>query len=434
MQAAATRAATIAAAALAAGLLALPTAASGGHFPAACAPSSHDPAFRDFHKSDAWRYSSAYRFPFFGWTQHGRARLIWRPVGGFPGARHSYPAPNLPSCRVGRFGTEDRATRKGGRHFKSLLPVDGQTVYALRDTFDRPVATLTFHQSSPISGRPSRWGWYVDGRWAGHGASRAFEAQSEACKLVAEPTGDAGRWAWVRDPRYVMIAFNPTLGRHSRRFTSRQAVRRRLRAFVDRRAVPPRQLDVASRYDFGCGASALPVRVGEGKLPAVFFRSGVTRSGKRIRDYYFGEATQVLNHRPNGKHLYNHYPLRHYNPRPQFNHATYAMASTTGIAAGGMVRGVVRSTIDRFTLLDEMRYCDPNYSLRRMRLRRGGKKIKRSKYLVRATYSSRNRPAARWVFGRIDPDPATLTPEQLAAARNSASQQLFAWMPRRCGR
>lgn len=415
-----------------AALLGAADARGTGYFPTACQPQSDNPAFRSFHTSDAWRHSSAYRFPFLGWTAHGLGRVIWRPVGGWPGAKHRYPAPNLPSCRVGARGTEDRATRKGGKHFRTLLPVDGQMVYAFKDSFDRPVASLAFHAVSPIPGRPSRWGWYVDGRWAGHGASRAFEAQSEACKLVAEPTPDGGGWSWVRDPRYVMVAFNPTLGRHSRRFTPKNAVRRRLRAFVDRRAVPARQLEVAERFDFGCGASELSPRAAPRTLRSVVFHSGVTRDGRRIRDYYFGEATQVLGSQPNGKHLYNHFPLRHYNPRPQFNHSTYAMASTTGVASGGMVRGVVRTGHDRFTQLDEMRYCDPNYTLRWMRLRRGHKRFKRSRFLVGATYSRNNRPAVSWEFGRIDPDPATLSAEQQAASANASSVRLFAWMPRHC--
>lgn len=408
-----------------------------GRFPSACKPGSTDRAFRSFARQDAWRFTSAYRFPFFGRVRRGRSRVIWRPVGGWSGAKHRYPAPNLPSCRVGRFGTEDRATRKAGKHFRMLLPLDGQRVYELKDTFDRPVATLAFYKQSPIAGRPSRWGWFVNGRWAGHGASRAIEAQSAACKLVAEPVPGAlpgePAFRWARDPRYVMIAFNPSLGRHSKRFTPKRAIRRRVRAFVDRRAVPLRQRRAAERFDFGCGASSLPTRVGPRTLRGVFFRSGVVERGRRIRDYYFGEATQVLHRRPTKRHLYNHYPLRHYNPRPQFNHAMYAMASTTGVAAGGMVRGIVRSGVDRLTLLDEMRYCDPNYTLGGMKLKRGKKRIKRSRFLVRATYSSRNRPAVRWVYGRVDPDPRTLTPEQLVALRNPQSLRMTAWLPRRCG-
>lgn len=410
------------------GLLALaPTADAGRFYPESCKRHSSDLAIRSNPPRDAWRYTRAYPYPFPGWTPHGRGRIIWRRVAGTKKKKH-YPAPNLPSCRVGRFGTEDRATRKSGKHFKMLLPVEGQLRYELKDTFDRRVATIAFHANSPISGRPSKWGWYVNGHWAGHSAKRAFEAQGEACKLVAEN----GRW--VRDPRYMMVAFNPSLGSPGHRTRPRRTMHLRVRAFIDRRAVPERLRDHAERFDFGCGATELEKRKRDRRLGVVRFRSGVTHGAGRLRGYYFGEATQLLYEQPRGKHLYNHYPLRNYNTRPQFHYATYAMINSTGVAAGGMVRGIVRSRRDRFARFDEMRYCDPNYTLRPIKLKRGRHKLKRSRFFLPVTYRHRNRPAVRWVYGRIDPDPATLTSEQALAAKNPLSEQLFAWMPIRCRR
>lgn len=404
-----------------------------GHFPAACNPNSEIPGFRSFESSDAWRFSRAYRFPFSGWTPDGRGSVLWRPVAGVKPAKQYYPAPNLPSCRVGRFGTEDRATRKSGRHFMMLEPIDGGTSYDFRDSFDRHVATLTWSRTPPVAFHPSKWGWFFNGNWAGHGARRAFEIQGSACKLKAEALAGGG-YRWVRDPDYVMVAFNPSLGLTHRAYAPRDTRRMRMRAFVDRRALPPGLLAEAETYDFGCGASNLPERTHGRPIAPVFFHSRFSKNLRDMQGYYFGEANQPLFVQPGGRHYFNHFPLKNYNSRPNLFHSVYAMASTTGIAAGGMVRALVRAHADRFALYDEMSYCDPNYTLRNMRLRRGHKRFKLSRFFPRANYSRFNRPAVRWRFGRIEPSKKTLTPEQAAAADNPASEQLFAWLPFRCDR
>jgi hypothetical protein len=110
------------------------------------------------------------------------------------------------------------------------------------------------------------------------------------------------------------------------------------------------------------------------------------------------------------------------------------MANTTAVAGGGIVRGIVQSTRDRFSLYDEMRYCDPNYTLRFMKLKKGKKLYPKSLYFRPYTYSALNKQSVRWVFGRIEPDPQTLTAEQAIARNNPASQRLFAWFPIYCDR
>lgn len=412
-----------------------------GYYPDACNPVSTDPAVRSFPPGDAWRFSRAYAFPFNGWTPHGRAPVTWKAIPGATKGRTAYPKPNLPSCRVGRFGTEDRATNKGGRFFPMLEPVDGQTTYVLRDTFDRPVAKLSWFATPPVKYHPSKWGWFVNGSWAGHDAARAFEIQSNACKLIAAPvttTGADGQpvteYHWVRDPNYVTIAFNPALRSPGKGYAPRSTFRLRVRAFIDRRAVPPEDLAYADRYDFGCGETPLQSMLRKQTYRAVSFASGYGPHKRDMYGYYFGELPTRFGMRPGEAPVSNHHPLNNYNPRPQFHNASYAMINTTGVAAGGMVRGIVRSGVDRFTMFDEMRYCDPNYTLRNMRLRRGKRKIKKSHFFARSTFSRRNRPAVRWVFGRIDPAPLTLTAEQAAADHNPASQRLFAWLPLRCDR
>jgi hypothetical protein len=403
-----------------------------GHHPSACNGVSADPAIRSFDSRDAWRYASAWAFPFNGFTPHGRGRVIWQPIRGATKGRTAYPKPNLPTCRVGRRGTEDRGVHKGGRYFAMLQPIDGQTVYPLTDSFDRPVATLSWSATSPPGYKRSEWGWFVNGRWAGHDARRAFEVQSYACKLVAAPVSTT--YQWVRDPGQVMIAFNPALGSPGRGAAPRSTVKLRLRAFVDSRAVPQRELAYAAKYDFGCGASTLtPLRKDE-KFTLPQFNSRYGRHRRYMRDYYFGELASRFGMLPGQAPVSNHHPLDTYNPRSHFHHAAYAMMSSTAVAGGGTVRGIARSGVDRFRLFDEMRYCDPNYTLRSVRLQRGRRKMKLSRFFAPATFSRRNRPAVRWVFGRIDPGPSTLNAAQREASENPASQRLYAWLPVRCKR
>jgi hypothetical protein len=401
-------------------------------FPASCSALPDAPSFRRIPPGDAWRRSSTYDFPFRGWTDRGPGTILWKPIASSALRRAKYPAPNLPSCRVGRFGTEDRGTTKAGRHFAMLEPLDGVRSYQLRDTFDRPVAQLQYFADPPVKYHPSKWGWFIDGVWAGHDAARAFELQGRGCKLVAGQT--ATGWRWVRDSASVIVAFNPGLGSPGRGYAPRNTRALRVRAFVDRRAIPPALLAAADGYDFGCGS---PVR-GQWQPPRTLeqyvFDSRFGPNRSFLSGYYFGEGATALDLLPGEARLYNNYPLSNYNPRPQFNHAAYVMAATTGVAGGGMVRGVVRATRDQLALHDEMRYCDPNYTLRHAQITKGKKHYRKSLYWAPATYSRENRPAVRWVFGRIDPDPATLTPEQQAAAAGPVGERLFGWLPIYCDR
>lgn len=412
-----------------------------GYFPYSCSRPKTHAAERTLQKGDSWRFSKPYEFPFYGFTTRGMSTVIWGFIRNSKVRKAPYPSPNLPACRVGRFGTEDRAAHKAGRYFEMLEPIDGQYNFEFKDTFDRHIASLSWKEESPVSYHPSRWGWYINGKWAGHDASRAFEVQSKACKLMTVPvagTDAAGQpitnYQWVRDPRYVMVSFAPNLGSPGRGAAPKGVKNLRVRAFLDRRAIPPTLLSIADGYDQGCGESALSPRLDEQTLKAFFFNSGIGPNNSYLRGYYFGEGKTTIQTLPGESKLYNTYPLNVYNPRPHYNDATYAMANTTGVAGGGIVRGIVQSTRDRFSLYDEMRYCDPNYTLRYMKLRKGKKLYAKSLYFRPYTYSAQNKKSVRWVFGRVEPDPLTLTAEQAIARNHPASQRLFGWFPIYCDR
>lgn len=409
-------------------------------FAATCNPAAQSEAVPGFNTLDAWRETKAYKFPFYGWTSAGLNTITWKYITGSSVRKARYPTPNLPSCRIGKYGTEDRTSRKSSRFFESLEPIDGATTYELKDTYDRPVATIVWSEDPPVKYHPSKWGWFINGKWAGHDATRAFEVQGNACKLVATTTTTVVNGVplttrqWVRDPNYVMIAFNPSLGSPGKGYAPRHTSSLRIRAFVDRRAVPIALMNAANKYDFGCGSTTVPARLEKQTLKQFMFESGFGPNREYMKGYYFGEGANTLAVLPGEARLYNNMPYSNYNPRPQFNHATYAMINSTAVSGGGMVRGIVRSTVDRFTLFDEMRYCDPNYTLRNVQIRRFKKHYKKSLYYAPESYSVRNRPAVRWVYGRLDPNPSTLTAEQALATQNPASVKLFAWMPIYCDR
>lgn len=380
---------------------------------------------------DIWASAAPYRFPFNGYTPKGRAPVIWRKIKNSNVRRGLYPAPNLPSCRLGRRGGEDRMTRKASQFTSSLMPIEGLRNYVMKDSFDRPVAEITWVDQSPNPRRPQQYGWYIDGKWAGHGATRAFEIQGEGCKLRVDPATRS----WVRDRGYVMIAFNPALGSPDRRYRPRKTAQLRIRAFVDKRALPPWAMLFIQGGDFGCGepVGEAPV-VGPQPLADPNFQSGYGPQRQYMTDQYFGEAAMQPNLLEGERKEHNNMPLDAYNARPQFAHAMYANVNTTGVAGGGMVRAIVRAGADSFTLHDELTYCDPNYTLKHMLLRRNGQRVSKWQYFEFATFSERNNPSVRWVYGQITPGAATLTPEGLDAAANPANQALYAWVPLRCDR
>jgi hypothetical protein len=405
-----------------------------------CNPVSTDPAVPSFHEGDAWRSSSAYKFPFYGWTARGMNTVIWQQITKQTIRKAPYPSPNLPSCRVGRFGTEDRSSRKNGPFIGMLEPINGSQTYEFRDTYDRHVATLQWLEDPPVKYHPSKWGWFIDDKWAGHDATRAFEVQGRACKLTAQTTTEVVDGAtvtvnkWVRDPNFIMVSFNPTLGSPGNGATPRSSTTLRVRAFIDRAAIPPALLANADAHDFGCGSTALPQWQAPHTLNEFNFPSSYGPNKAYLRNYYFGESPTKVNLLPGESPQDNLIPYSNYTPRPWYNHATYAMINSTAVSGGGMVRGIVRSTVDTLALYDEMRYCDPNYTLRNMQLVRNKKHYKKSAYFAPATFSAQNRPGMRWVYGRIDPNPSTLTPEQALATQNPLSVKLFAWMPIYCDR
>lgn len=409
-------------------------------FAAQCAKPALSLAVPALRQDDVWRHSTAYGFPFYGYTPRGRNTVIWRKFGN--GVRHThYPAPNLPSCRVARRGTEDRTSRKAGRFFMTLQPVDGVRSYPVSDSFGRPMTTIHWEDVSQIKRHPERWGWYVGAKWAGRDAERAFELQGDACRLTpvpvttlaGEPPVPVTTYRWMRDPNFTMIAFNPALGSPGGKSRPGRTAALRVRGFIDRRALPAWADAIARAYDFGCGSSPLAPIIAPQALGNHAFKSGYGPGRAYMIGQYFGESATQLTLLPGEKQVHNNMPYNAYNPKPQFGDATYASIATTGVAGGGMVRGVVRAGVDQFTLLDEMRYCDPNYTLRNMRLKRFGRKVSKWTYFELADVSRNNRPTVRWTFGEIRP-PNEADPIVVSANADPLSVRLYAWMPLQCDR
>ncbi|HEV7918312.1 MAG TPA: hypothetical protein VGO97_01940 [Solirubrobacterales bacterium] len=408
-----------------------------------CAARPGDRARPAVRPTDIWASSAPYRFPFNGFTPRGRGTVLWKKLVSHSMRRTHYPAPNMPSCRLGRRGGEDRMTRKSGQFTSTLQPIDGARNYDLRDSFGRQVGTLQWLDDSPQRRRPERYGWYLNGKWAGHGATRAFEIQGEACKLrvdtvtslVGAPPTPVTTRAWVRDRGFAMVAFNPALGSADRKNRPRRVSDLKIRAFVDKRAIPSWAFPRMTGGDFGCGTQvgAEPI-VGPQPLSYVNFRSGYGPSRQYMIGQYFGESATQLKLMAGEKRVHNNMPYDVYNARPAFNGAMYAMINTTGVAGGGMVRALVRGGSDQFTLYDEMTYCDPNFTLKNMLLKRNGARVSKWNYFELANFSSRNQPVVRWVYGAITPGPETLAPEQAEALQNPASQRIFAWIPLPCDR
>ncbi len=138
----------------------------------------------DFAEGRPWRFLSR-RIPV---LRLERARHDYRDLGLQQEQElrtAPYPDPTS-ACRVGRFGTEDRAAHKGGSYFD--MSTDRPSVQLrVQGHIDRHIASLTWSEEPPVFVPPFAWGWYIDGKWAGHDATRAFEVQSKACKLMTVP-------------------------------------------------------------------------------------------------------------------------------------------------------------------------------------------------------------------------------------------------------
>ncbi|MFY9487520.1 MAG: hypothetical protein WAP35_02325 [Solirubrobacterales bacterium] len=393
-------------------------------------------------QSDVWRSSSAYSFPFNGYTPTGKGKILWKKIKYNALRRTHYPAPNLPSCRIGVRGAEDRTSRKVARYVERLNPINGERAYILRDSFDRPVAVLRWEPKSLIKRYPERFGWHVDGKWAGHHARRAFEIQGEACKLriqtdivmVGTPPAPVPVRRWVRDRAYAMIAFNPALGSPGGKTRPRKTSDLRIRAFVDKRAIPWGMGKAVSSTDFGCGTAPIPPMLTGQPLGNPVFKSGYGPGRAHMIGQYFGESASPAELLPGENKIHNNMPYNAYNAKPQFYNAVYAMHNTTGIAGGGMVRGIARAETDEFILHDEMSYCDPNYTLRHMLLKRNGRRVSKWSYFELANFSAGNTPTVRWVYGELRPALSTLSGEGIEASANPASQKFYAWMPVNCDR
>lgn len=414
--------------------------AKPGPYADKCTRQSVGAAFPGLRQLDVWRDTRAYSFPFNGFTPRGQNPVLWRKFGEGQRRTH-YPAPNLPSCRIARRGTEDRTTRKAGRFLPTLQVVDGTRSYPITDSFGRVMTTIHWEDESLVKRRPERWGWYVGDKWAGHDATRAFEVQGDACRitpiavttLVGDPATPVTTHRWMRDPNFTMIAFNPALGSPGGKSKPGKTVALRVRGFIDRRALPSWLDAIARAYDFGCGASPLAPMLAPQALAIPQIKSGYGPNRSYMVGQYFGESATQLVLQPGERQVHNNMPYNAYSPKPQFGNTAYASVATTGIAGGGMVRGVVRSGLDQLTLLDEMRYCDPNFTLRNMRLKRYGRKVSKWNYFELADFARENKPTVRWVYGEMRP-PDGADPAVASANADPLSVRLYGWIPVNCDR
>lgn len=415
--------------------------------PETCAVGQSAPFQPVVHKEDVWAKNSSYKFPFYGWSAYHakrrtpvRSTVLWKRISNGSGRKAYYPAPNMPSCRTGRRGIEDRSSFKALTYTGTLYALDGVTrSFVLKDSFDRFVATLDYRTRSPIKRLPSRYGWYINDKWAGHDAEKMFEIQGKACKLspvpVTDPvTGAIVRYVWVRDPTQMMIAINPALGSPNGNSRPYNLAGLKIRAFIPIEAIPGGLRYLANRYDFGCGADGgLPPLLPPQPTMAFNIKSGT--ADNYMQNQYFGEgAVQGEALLPGEKKIYNNMPYSNYNFDPQLGNTMYLANNTTGVASGGMVRALIRGGIDQFSLIDEMTYCDPNYTLKNMRIFSRGNRVSKAIYFPQRSYDPRNKPGVRWVYGEVTPDPATLSPEGQIAATQADSMKIFGWLPIYCDR
>ena len=289
------------------------------------------------------------------WTNGNRAYPY--PYGGIP-----Y---NLPEARHAGRGTRDLGTDAWARRGRRLSmrralndlegnPArDGRAVWRLVDSFGRALAILEQHSN--------RW----DVNDASTGRLIYSDRRRDVDQIQVQGRGCMATAALER--RHALIAFQandpPEEGD--------TVVPFRLRAFVDRRALPlrnrRRQLvrGVVDSYDVGCGGSPLD-----------------TTSVRAVSDPDF-ESTQRFVGEDGIRRTY-----ATYNAKPIYRGAIYVLANTPGVHGGGIVRAVIR-TGDRFAVVDGFDYCDPNVP--------------------------EGEPArVRWSYGRV------------------AGTRIWGWLPERC--
>jgi hypothetical protein len=288
------------------------------------------------------------------------------------GARpYPYPfrgrANNLPDCRQGRAGTQDLgrdAWIQRGRRLNMRRSLDflegnpdenGREYWPLVDSLGRRLAILERHSN----------------RWDLHdpdtGRTIYSDSSRDSDQLLVQGRGGMRTEALMR--AHALIAFRANDRRRLPRGAS--IVPFQLRAFISRRALPPRNRrgqairSAVGRYDVGTGGSTL--------RPA---------GSDRLRDPGFAAVDRFVGE----DGLRRTYAT--YNAKAPFGGAIYLLVNTPGVHGGGIVRGVVRVG-DSFERADGFDYCDPNVP-------------------------SGSPAIARWSYGRL------------------SGTRLWGWIPARC--
>ena len=298
--------------------------------------------------------------------RNGHIHTDW-PQAGTP-----YPYPfsdasfGLPDSRTGRAGVLDAGTQalaRAGRRINMRLTLDtlernpeegGRRRWTLVDSLGRELAVIEQHrdrwelsepQDGPVIYRDMR-------RSRGH-----LLVQGRGCMVDDQ-----------LEERHALVAFNA--GDRSTIPPGASIIPYRLRAFIDRRALPPRiglarVRGAVDGFAAGCGESP----AGEGVLTT-------------LEDPGFGHAERFLGTDGRAR------TYATYNAKRPYGGAIYLSINTTGVHGGGIVRGVARAG-DELELLDEIGYCDPN--------------------------AASGTPVAGWIYGRV------------------AGTRLAGWVPERCG-
>jgi hypothetical protein len=269
-------------------------------------------------------------------------------------AARQYPYPfgpgehGLPESRSAVHGTSDLGTaewaRRGRRlNMRRALDTlarnperDGRRSWPLLDSFGRTIALIERHADSwELSDPATGQAVFIDRSLD----RRQIEVQGRGCMVDDE-----------LERSHALVAFR-ALDRAALP-AGASIVPFRLRAFVDRSALPAPVRHDVDDYDAGSGGSALTAGTpGELRDPGFNSDEGFLGEDGKQRTY----AT--------------------YNAKPPFHGAIYFSVNTTGVHGGGIVRGVARAG-DAFEPLDEFGYADPNVS-------DGGE------------------PLATWVYGRL---------------------------------
>jgi hypothetical protein len=268
-------------------------------------------------------------------------------------ATRPYPYPfgqgahGLPESRNAIGGTSDLGTAEWARRRRKLNmrrtldtlarnpDLDGRQKWPLLDSFGRRIALIErqadrWELSDPASGHIV----FVD-----HSLDRRqIEVQGRGCMVDDE-----------LERSHALIAFR-ALDRTALP-PGASIVPFRLRAFVDRLALPEPVRRVVDEYDAGSGGSAVTAGT-----PDV------------VRDPGFSSGEGFLGE--DGKQR----TYATYNAKPPFGGAMYFSVNTTGVHGGGIARGVARAG-DAFERLDEFGYADPNVA--------------------------DGEPLATWVYGRL---------------------------------